>query len=463
MDARKASIVARAYAVLAKVVPTITVVSVVVLAIVVDLRAQAPATVMTEQQLSVIVVVTPTPPPPPPPPPPPVLEPDPISVQLTVAPAPTGGRVTAIGIDCGAEGPNDCSEVYVGTTESGAIVTLSAVPMAGFQFGAWNGCSAVNSAQQCTMFMFGAKTISVTFVPVVHALDVSLAGSGAGSVASTAHGITCPTDCSESYTAGTAVILTATPAATVTVFPGTTNTFTGWSGCDSSSGVTCGVTMNTARSVTATFDARHQLAVSASGNGTVSGHGIACGSTGAGCVGDYLYGTSITLIATPSAGHEVAAWTGCGAVSGNQCTLTMNDPRSVSVSFVRAAGHSEGRFAVELRCPATARAGSVVEVVAAFSNGTSTARRVTASAVGVYAGGINLVGPVRIVPPITALVPAGSRETPSTMAHRAQVSVPRRALPRTMVSVGMAFFGQVGANPARRPLGESRCVVEVVR
>lgn len=80
---------------------------------------------------------------------------------------------------------------------------------------------------------------------VEHALAVTLAGDGSGTVTSNPAGIDCGADCTESYQEGITVTLTATPA------PG--STFTGWSGaCTGTAG--CTVTMDSDRSVTATFD-----------------------------------------------------------------------------------------------------------------------------------------------------------------------------------------------------------------
>jgi DNA-binding beta-propeller fold protein YncE len=75
-------------------------------------------------------------------------------------------------------------------------------------------------------------------------LTVSQAGTGTGSVTSSPAGINCPGDCSEAYTTGTMVNLTATPDGG--------STFTGWSGACTGTGA-CQVTMNAAASVTATF------------------------------------------------------------------------------------------------------------------------------------------------------------------------------------------------------------------
>jgi hypothetical protein len=92
--------------------------------------------------------------------------------------------------------------------------------------------------------MDAAKTVQATFSPVgtTYTLDVSLAGTGSGTVTGT--GIGCPGDCTEDYSAGTSVTLTASPDGT--------DVFTGWSGDCTGTG-TCTVTMDGVKTVTATF------------------------------------------------------------------------------------------------------------------------------------------------------------------------------------------------------------------
>jgi hypothetical protein len=64
-------------------------------------------------------------------------------------------------------------------------------------------------------------------------------------VTSSPSGISCGSDCNESYPPGTQVTLTAAPAAGAQ--------FVGWSGACSGSTLTCTLQMNSAKSVTATF------------------------------------------------------------------------------------------------------------------------------------------------------------------------------------------------------------------
>jgi hypothetical protein len=76
---------------------------------------------------------------------------------------------------------------------------------------------------------------------------LSITTSGTGTI--TASGISCGSDCSESYASGTKVTLTATPS--------TGATFSGWSGACSGSTTTCTVTMDTAKTVKAGFAAQN--------------------------------------------------------------------------------------------------------------------------------------------------------------------------------------------------------------
>ena len=79
-------------------------------------------------------------------------------------------------------------------------------------------------------------------------LAVVEAGTGSGTVTSTPAGITCGTNCSSSYTSGTAVTLTASSA--------TGSSFTGWSGGGCSGKGSCTVTISAGTTVTANFNVR---------------------------------------------------------------------------------------------------------------------------------------------------------------------------------------------------------------
>src|SRR6267143_1112522 len=77
-------------------------------------------------------------------------------------------------------------------------------------------------------------------------LTVTLAGTGSGTVTSSPAGISCKPTCSSSFASGTVVKLTAVAAKG--------SVFAGWAGGCTGLSAACNVTMNTTRSVTATFN-----------------------------------------------------------------------------------------------------------------------------------------------------------------------------------------------------------------
>ncbi len=84
-------------------------------------------------------------------------------------------------------------------------------------------------------------------------LNVTLGGTGTGTVSSDLAGIACPTDCAQGYLAGTQVTLTATATGN--------SIFTGWlGGSCSGTSTTCTVTVNGDVNVTATFAAAGTVA-----------------------------------------------------------------------------------------------------------------------------------------------------------------------------------------------------------
>ena len=233
------------------------------------------------------------------------------------------GSVTSspAGISCGS----DCSETYT----SGTSVTLTATPASGYIFSSWSGggCSGAGS---CAVSMTATRTVNATFVPSTYALTVNITGSG--TVTSAPSGISCGSDCSENYTNGASVVLTAAAASGYS--------FSGWSGSGiSCAGTgTCTVTMSAARSVTATFSAlpTYALTTSVTGSGSIvsSPSGISCGSD---CTENYTSGTSVALTATAASGYSFSAWGGAGSGSGS-CTVSMTAARSVTATFTLNSG-----------------------------------------------------------------------------------------------------------------------------
>src|ERR1700687_4264142 len=92
--------------------------------------------------------------------------------------------------------------------------------------------------------MDAAKSATAPFTRITYTLDVSVAGGQGGKVTSSPAGIDCGATCSTSFDSGTPVTLNATAVSGWS--------FQGWGGVCSGTG-TCSLTMDAAKSATATF------------------------------------------------------------------------------------------------------------------------------------------------------------------------------------------------------------------
>ncbi len=246
----------------------------------------------------------------------------PSTFQLDVTISGSAGTVTSSPgtINCTT---GTCSESF----NTGAVVTLTAMPDAGYQFDGWTGagCSGTGT---CAVTMSAAKSVTATFSVLQYQLDVTLAGAGTGAVASSPGTINCTTGtCNELFDDATVVTLTATPDAN--------QVFDGWSGAGCSGTGTCVVTMDAAKSVTATFSVtQRQLSVTMAGTaGTVASSpaGISC-TTGT-CNANFDHGASVTLTATPGTNQQFDGWTGAGCSGTGTCVVSMTSAQSVTATF----------------------------------------------------------------------------------------------------------------------------------
>jgi alpha-tubulin suppressor-like RCC1 family protein len=154
-------------------------------------------------------------------------------------------------------------------------------------------------------------------------LTVTKSGSGTGGIASGPAGIDCGAACSASFGYGVIVTLTATPASG--------SIFTGWSGACTAQSGTCAVTMNEAKSVTATFAlGRTVSVVIAAGQGSVTGPGINCPGDCSELVPD---GTTLMLFYSEGPDRAFVGWS--GACSGRTfgCALTVDSDKNVNATF----------------------------------------------------------------------------------------------------------------------------------
>ena len=172
--------------------------------------------------------------------------------------------------------------------------------------GTSNNLSGVDLADDTRFFVVGDGTILYSG-PFGINLAVTKPGTGTGTVRSLPPGINCGSDCSEHYDAGTVVTLTAAPDAG--------SYFAGWSGDCVSQALTCKVTMNAAKNVTATFT---------TGTPTVTTWAKTYGGSG----GDD-YATSIQQ--TSDGGYIVAGYTmSFGAGNHDLWVLKLNADGSIA-------------------------------------------------------------------------------------------------------------------------------------
>jgi hypothetical protein len=170
-----------------------------------------------------------------------------------------------------------------------------------------------------------------------YTLTVTKSGTGSGTVTSNPSGISCGSDCSEPYTSGTSVTLTAVADAG--------SSFTGWSGDCSSCGTnaTCQIIMNSDKTCSAVFNTsagQYTLTVTKAGTGSGTVNATGCtlswnGNSGT-CTADH--GTSITLSATANTGSTFTGWSGgTGSASSctgtENCTFTITEDSSVTATF----------------------------------------------------------------------------------------------------------------------------------
>jgi Divergent InlB B-repeat domain len=154
------------------------------------------------------------------------------------------GTITAAGSGSGkiVSSPTgiDCGGLCSATFQSGAIVTLQAVPAAGSTFTGWSGDA---DCLDGSVTMNASKSCSASFKLISYGLTVSRSGTGTGVVTSSVGGINCGISCGADFVPGTVVKLIPSPAVD--------SVFSGWSGdADCSDG---SVTMNVSKSCTASF------------------------------------------------------------------------------------------------------------------------------------------------------------------------------------------------------------------
>lgn len=257
-----------------------------------------------------------------------------ITAQVPLTTEVTGfGNVTSnVGtINCGAGYPRPAQSatgVCTDTYDANTVVTLTAEALPGDTFVGWGGACQSASPQPptpgpytCAVTMDRAQYVTAAFEPVEGSASewpLYVFVDGLGTVTSDTGGIDCTQisgPCTSAYNASTLVTLTAT------VPPG--QTFAGWGGACSGTSLTCEVTMDQLRNVSATFLPSAytvQVSVTGAGSGSVTadpGPINDCTGSGAGragaagiCSGTYTENALVTFTSTPAPGSRLQTWAG---------------------------------------------------------------------------------------------------------------------------------------------------------
>ena len=223
----------------------------------------------------------------------------------------------------GSISPSGTVSVNYGGSQSFTITpnanyTIGSVVVDGSSAGAVTSYSFTN--------VTGNHSINVSFTAVQqNSLNVTKAGTGSGVVTSSPSGISCGSDCTEVYAAGTVVTLTAVADAS--------SAFGGWSGACTGSG-TCVVTMNSAKSVTATFNVKSSTITATAGSG---------GSISPSGTVSVNYGGSQSFTITPNANYTIGSvvvdGSSAGAVTSYSFTNVTGN-HSINVSFTAVQQNS---------------------------------------------------------------------------------------------------------------------------
>ena len=213
----------------------------------------------------------------------------------------------------------------------------------------------------CNTGTAGAGVVNVTYDAATGAVSLrceptqlhtlAVTRTGQGAVSSAPAGINCGDVCAQDYQHGQIITLTATAASGWG--------FVGWGGACSGTGA-CTVTMDQARAVTATFGPLLRLTIYSTsyqdsyscgflnastcyrthytyGSVSSSPTGLSASINGGNqttIAFPFAAGTQVTLSATTGS-YGLLRWGGACSGDSNTCTITVDDPTSVTLTFRR--------------------------------------------------------------------------------------------------------------------------------
>jgi hypothetical protein len=212
-----------------------------------------------------------------------------------------------------------CSLPWSSSFVVGSMVTLQAVPDAGWQFDGWSGGLAGDD-NPAAVVVDGDTSIAARFSQLLHTLTVAVSGDGWV----TLDGEPIPAPYLTNIADGTAVTLEATPEYGWR--------FDGWSGSMIGTETSLSLTMHGDESITAVFilPDSYTLGLSKTGAGSVKVNGTEVSLPWS---ADVTRGAEVTLEAAAQDNEEFLGW--CGDLSGDDSpvTITMDGDKSIAASF----------------------------------------------------------------------------------------------------------------------------------
>ena len=226
-----------------------------------------------------------------------------------------------------------CSSTCTVDANEGETVTITATPVAHYEFTGWTFGPCAGKTGPCEVTLGSTYVlIQSGWARITHPVSVGVTGHG--SVSASSGAISGCTEsggtCSGPYEEGRTAFLIASPNPHYEA--------TDWTGCERVVGNECWVSVEGAASVTVNFvPIARQLNVSEAGNGsgtvTDASGAIECGSS---CTGSGYDGEVVILTATPAAHSEFTGWSGGGCSgTGATCETTLGPDSNITATFAK--------------------------------------------------------------------------------------------------------------------------------
>ncbi|MCL2182912.1 MAG: InlB B-repeat-containing protein [Chitinispirillia bacterium] len=193
----------------------------------------------------------------------------------------------------------------------GTVVTVTASATMGYVFTGWSGDSE-SAEPSITVTMNAGMALTANFEQITYCiLTVNITPAGGGTVSRNPN--------LTSYPAGTAVIVTAKPAAGYK--------FSGWTGMATGMDTSVTVTLNTDVTLTANFE---PVTYTLMTNVTPVGGGIISRDPDQ---INYVAGTIVTLTVTPAEGYIFTGWSGASTSANAPVMITMDSSQTLTANF----------------------------------------------------------------------------------------------------------------------------------